>query len=399
MAWEFAPRQHKAENSEATHQEFKGFKATALAHKLDLHCMWECPIFRNGHFRELAPERASKYYREEEAANPSWVADPPVPNAAHIQIFEETDLKTARRIKQRAGSPNCTKDCGHRQHRQTDEGSYVMTTTPTKTSLRELDLRPVLAATPERLSMILREEPNHQHLLRSGSQAGPVICGLYGKQLPPTEPSSSTRVGPIVTFVWRLIKHQRIPPRDACVGHMDEDIAYNKLQACARMDLRAMLYCLFKYPPFVTTAITAAALYICGVDRVPQEHRNYHYLGATLLPWSSSSSGPPKSPEQDTSLQDTAITTATARNEINKIAGNCDMQNKEACQAAQEQKQTAGAMTPPKGPLDGGNTNDEDHQSEASSADNTTESNLDPFRYDSQRYQAFEHSENERSAG
>lgn len=38
----------------------------------------------------------------------------------------------------------------------------------------------------------------------------------------------------------------------------------------------------------------------------------------------------------------------------------------------------------------------DDHGSEASSADNTTESNVDPFRYDSQRYQAFMHSSNER---
>ncbi|XXH03084.1 hypothetical protein Hte_009474 [Hypoxylon texense] len=38
----------------------------------------------------------------------------------------------------------------------------------------------------------------------------------------------------------------------------------------------------------------------------------------------------------------------------------------------------------------------DDYCSESSSANNTTESNLDPFQYDSQRYQAFMHSSNER---
>ncbi|KAI1761797.1 hypothetical protein GGR53DRAFT_533186 [Hypoxylon sp. FL1150] len=52
--------------------------------------------------------------------------------------------------------------------------------------------------------------------------------------------------------------------------------------------------------------------------------------------------------------------------------------------------------SPLKFPLKSVHKSNEDHQSESSSADNTTESNLDPFRYDSQRYQAFVHSGNER---
>ncbi|KAI1766307.1 hypothetical protein GGR53DRAFT_464542 [Hypoxylon sp. FL1150] len=92
VAKEFAPRQPKAEDSEAVREEFEGLlKAAVLARKLNLHrtmeqfltlaSLWKWSLFRNGHFRELAAERAPKYYHElairfaEEATNPSWVAD------------------------------------------------------------------------------------------------------------------------------------------------------------------------------------------------------------------------------------------------------------------------------------------------------------------------------------
>ncbi|KAI6089758.1 hypothetical protein F4821DRAFT_275772 [Hypoxylon rubiginosum] len=61
-----------------------------------------------------------------------------------------------------------------------------------------------------------------------------------------------------------------------------------------------------------------------------------------------------------------------------------------------EQTRQPGVPSQLKFPLKECLKNEEDYRSESSSANNTTVSNLDPFHYDDQRYQAFMHPDNER---
>lgn len=92
VAWDFAPRQPKADDEVAVNEEFKDFvDAATLAYELGLEWAkeeflafaerWKWAIFRNQHFRLLAYDHAPKYYRvlainfAEAATDPSWSAD------------------------------------------------------------------------------------------------------------------------------------------------------------------------------------------------------------------------------------------------------------------------------------------------------------------------------------